>query len=88
VASHTPLRALPGEVVDGVHLLVAYSTDWRDGGEDEIFETLGRVQDRSTLSDELRRHELSWEAGYHLSCAGLTYPPTRRCWRWARAAAR
>lgn len=63
----TPLRSLDGDVVDGVHLLVEASADWRDGGEEEVFDVLGRVEDRSVLSDELRAHEHTWETEYHFS---------------------
>lgn len=81
MGEETPLRALSGEIVDGVHLLTDHSADWRDGGEQEVYDVLGRVRDRSTLSDELRRYEHSWETEYHFSSErahivrGLDIPP-------------
>ncbi|HET6509489.1 MAG TPA: methyltransferase domain-containing protein [Baekduia sp.] len=63
----TPLRELSGDVVDGVHLLSETSADWRDGGEEEVYDVLGRVEDRSVLSDELRGYEHTWETEYHFS---------------------
>lgn len=63
----TPLRQLACDIVEGVHMLVDHSSDWRDGGEDEVLETLGRTKDLSVLSDELRAHEHSWETEYHFS---------------------
>lgn len=59
-------------------MLTAEDGSWLDGGEERVREILASASDLSSLSDELNRHDESWEVRYHLAAerANIVRPLT------------
>jgi SAM-dependent methyltransferase len=63
----TPLRALELPRREGCRLLSESTVGHLDGGEAQVRAILAAAGDRSSTSDELARHDATWETRYHFA---------------------